>query len=370
MTNHKTRARIRQIPRSAAHFLVSLAVTSVLLYAVFHEQKPEHFVALLQGVRKEALLLYLLIFLTALLARALRYKIVLADTGSAPSSLQLGIVTGLRNALVDLLPARIGELVFFYVLHRYHIPFLNSLTTFGVCFALDLIVLFFIVCLFFLAAPLFLAADSSLLAFLQSAGIKGDPAFTALVFLLVVALLAFAFMKLDAILRLAVRVLRTRFAVPRLARVAAAVEKLAGQLASLKEHGRYLPLILLTFVLRLTKYGALYLLLAAAVEQFGIRWFQINPLLAAVAFIAAEASASLPVSGLMGFGLYEGVWTVIFSLSGVQVPSLVSVILLVHLITQAVSYSVGFLSLLAFWLSPTSAVVAPPCNKPVHHASV
>ena len=71
-------------------------------------------------------------------------------------------------------------------------------------------------------------------------------------------------------------------------------------------------------------------------------------MLSFVAFVSAEASASLPISGLMGFGAYEAVWSLIFSFSEVEIPSLTVLIFAIHIITQVIGYSLGFLALIVF----------------------
>ena len=120
------------------------------------------------------------------------------------------------------------------------------------------------------------------------------------------------------------------------------------EMQEIKARGSYPVLVLLTAGLRAAKYLSLYLLLLAVVAQFNIKPADISPLLSTTAFIGAEASASLPISGLMGFGAYEAAWSAIFSMSSVSIPSVAGVILAVHVITQVFGYSLALLGLLVF----------------------
>lgn len=74
-----------------------------------------------------------------------------------------------------------------------------------------------------------------------------------------------------------------------------------------------------------------------------------------VAFITAEAASSLPVSGVMGFGAYEGAWAAVLGITGGRIPSTATVIFSVHLITQLVAYSAAGVAFAVFpFLNPKS----------------
>ena len=65
---------------------------------------------------------------------------------------------------------------------------------------------------------------------------------------------------------------------------------------------------------------------------------------------AAEVAASLPVSGLAGFGAYEGAWTIAFYNLGLTKELAAMTGVAHHLFTQVYGYSIGVLALLVLLL--------------------
>ena len=102
-----------------------------------------------------------------------------------------------------------------------------------------------------------------------------------------------------------------------------------------------LPSILLSLGLRLSKYAGLYaLFLAVTRSNFG--QFARAPVREVVAaLIAGEATASLPVPSFMSFGTYETGGLATFVGFGFPAAQAVLVLLALHLVSQAVDYSLG-----------------------------
>lgn len=336
--------------KALVHAICSLVLSLALLYLVFKDQSVKEFAVLLGRVDIDGVVLYCLIAVLALILRALRYRAVaqgILDKAGVPSSGRFMILTAVRNALVDALPARLGELAFFYVMSSYGISLLNSAIVFGLTLALDIALLLVIVFFAVISLPLFFSdlpvvssslAPSSLIAL----GILS-------------AVILFSLAKLDSIFTLLARLPRAIQLKPCPAifkRVLAFAEDklllIARDFALIRERGLFLRLLLLTLALRAAKYCSLYVLLIAVIAQWGIAWQRVSFPIALLAFIGAEATASLPASGFLGFGAYEISWNLVFSLSGMKIPSIMSVILAVHIITQVVGYSIGLLGLGAF----------------------
>ena len=59
----------------------------------------------------------------------------------------------------------------------------------------------------------------------------------------------------------------------------------------------------------------------------------------------AEFSASLPISGIAGFGAYEGTWAIIFTILGFPQKLAITTGISHHLITQVWGYSLGVICL-------------------------
>ena len=332
--------------------LGSTAITGLLLFAIFHEQGLAEFKTILTETDRMGVLLYATVSLAALVFRSMRYRLIMLRVGgpeNTPPLSSMFVVTAIRNGLVDLLPARLGESAFFYVCNRYGVPLITAASTFSVCLALDIIVLLGLFAL--------LAVESA--AFPETGGLFaiGGVHDTKSILLVigvvcaVLGVLSIALAKLDWFLRLGAKIASavfSRIKQPKLQALPGLLVAMASELQTLKASRCYTKLVLLTVLLRVAKYGGLYILLIAVISRWGFTAGSISPLLTATAFIGAEASASLPISGIMGFGAYEAAWSLVFSLSKVEIPSIRSVIFAVHIITQVVGYAVALLGLGVF----------------------
>ncbi len=333
-----------QSKKSYWHLLGSILLTGLLVFAIAREQSFSEFAKLFTQVDRGGVLLYFAISVSAIFLRASRYQFIIRDAVEpepVPGYGQMLIVTIIRNGFVDLLPARLGEASFLYVCTRYGVPLLTAAGAFGVCLVLDVIVLFG---LFMLLGVL----DQTIQVF-------GDSQTLALGLLgVLVVVLGAILYQLDRFIEFVADLLG-RLPVRKPGTLATVLGKLrewatqvVHDLRSLKGKRRYPILVLLTIGLRVAKYGSLYILLVATISQFGYGYSDVSPLLSSTAFVAAEASASLPISGLMGFGAYEVAWSTIFSVNNLEIPSITSVILVVHIITQVVGYSFALLGIALF----------------------
>ena len=100
------------------HIFISLAVTACLLYVVVSESGVDGLLDALRAIDVGLLSIYLSLSIIALLMRAYRYRIIvdsISDESEVPSVKGMLVVTAIRNALVDFLPARLGELSYLYV---------------------------------------------------------------------------------------------------------------------------------------------------------------------------------------------------------------------------------------------------------------
>lgn len=332
----------------------SLLLTGLLLYAVFSEQSFGTFFETIANTDRRLLLCYFGLSLFGVACRAERYRVVLdhsrkeqiaADSSLPTTRYHMLIVTLIRNGLVDMLPARLGEASFLYICKRYGFTLLNALSAFGVCLVLDVLILFALVLAFFVFQVAFSIDSPSGALTPLAAGI----------IVVIIGILGTVLYYLDRIILFFAQILK-RFNFDSLPKILATAtgyllkmaDELAAELAKLRITKRYPHLILLTIGLRAAKYISLYLLLLAVVAQFGVGASDIGLLLSTTAFIGAEASASLPISGIMGFGAYEAAWSAIFSVTSVKLASVPSVILAVHVITQVVGYSLAIIGLFLF----------------------
>jgi uncharacterized membrane protein YbhN (UPF0104 family) len=100
------------------------------------------------------------------------------------------------------------------------------------------------------------------------------------------------------------------------------------------------------------KYLMLALLLSAIIEAVAGTGVRIPWLWLLVGLIASEAVTALPVGGLAGFGLYEGVLGSILAGQGIDPGQALLVSFAQHGLTQLVDYSLGggaLGAILYFW---------------------
>lgn len=330
--------------KKTIHILISACVTCAFLYVVFKEQTFDGFLDIIKSVHTGYLSWYILLVVIGIVARSVRYRIVfLIDEGAKSLSwIQTLVITLVRNALVDFLPARLGEFGFFYIAKRYGVSIATTTTAFGLCLALDIVVLGYIVVLAIAFAPVF-----------QSDAVLSDNLLPVLLLFVSLGVVTTFLYNMDRVIAFFTRFLPSGGDKNKLQRFLKLgkefVITLGTQATGLKADRKFFHLILSTIVLRVAKYSGLYVLLVAVISQWEFGFADLNPIISFAAFISAEASASLPVSGIMGFGAYESAWVAIFSLSEVEIPSQKSVIFAHHLITQIVGYSFGFCGLLWFF---------------------
>ena len=97
----------------------------------------------------------------------------------------------------------------------------------------------------------------------------------------------------------------------------------------------------LSILIRTIKYLYLYLLLSAVLQALFGHWIQLPFWVVLLGLVASEASAGLPISGIAGFGFYEGVLGAVLSTQGIHPSQAVLASFAMHFFTQVVDYSLG-----------------------------
>ena len=341
---------MKKLTRRIITLGVSAVCTVALLTAVAAETSVDQLMSIFRNTDRSLLGSYAVLSFAALLIRAFRYRLLFEAFGSQDSNPRqykfsdMAAITAIRNAVVDMVPGRAGEVLTIYFFKQISVPIITAGHSIVALFILDAAILSFLVAL---------VGVFSIFIF---GGVFPDPATGAapashLIILLAAIPLCVAafwlFYRLDSV----VSVIARRF-FPR--HTAGPVQhpvlvRFCQDYSALRSSGRLVPLAGATFILRLLKYSSLYLLLLAVVAQWGLSPADISFPAAFVSFVAAEGVATLPASGLFGFGAYEGVWGVVFSYLGLKSVPVFSVIFAVHIITQVVAL---FLSLIGFgWIS-------------------
>ena len=118
-------------------------------------------------------------------------------------------------------------------------------------------------------------------------------------------------------------------------------QDLSQSFSTLKQAHIFWPTLGLSILIRAIKYLYLYILLSAVLQALSGHWIQLPFWVVLLGLVASEASAGLPISGIAGFGFYEGVLGAVLSTQGIHPSQAVLVSFAMHFFTQVVDYSLG-----------------------------
>ena len=315
---------------------------------------PSDVLAALRSALPAFVAAYALCQLLQALARAQRARVLLrasldgagsgAARGRVPGLFHTLLVTFVRGACADMLPARLGELSYVAMLNRgCAVPAADCLSSLSIGLLFDFLALLAVLAVAIPAAAqgLSLLGSAILLAGICAVGVA----------LLFFALPAVAGWRWE---RLAPFRWRPGAWLLRLARdVAAAVVAVRrGRVA-----GRVLAL---SVAVRAAKYAGLYALFVAVTRPLWPALSHAPVAAVLVALVAAEGAASLPVPTFMSFGSYEAGGLAALTALGFPAGDSLVAMLAMHLLSQAIDYSLGGLAFLVFsWIAKPGAPPPP-----------
>jgi uncharacterized membrane protein YbhN (UPF0104 family) len=302
---------------------------------------PGRLYELLAGAPAAAYLTFALLHLAGAAFRALRFSLLLRAGGTTdpPRFFPMLLVTGVRNMVVDLLPARLGELVYVGLLNRgYRVGLDTCLSSLATSVWLDIVVLF----------PLLVALGaisgwrSEALALVAAAA----------VFLAVLGLAGYLvlFRGLPGMSHAVERRLADRPG-RLLRRLGTLLASVSQALQQTRDWGILGRALLLSFGVRACKYGGLLVLFFAIANSAGNSLSAAEPFSVLLALVSSEASASLPIPAFMSFGTYEAGGTAAFAALGFPAAEAAATVFSMHLASQVLDYGVGLLCLLLFFLT-------------------
>lgn len=326
LNSQKNRSRIWYI-------LFSAGISIGFLFYLFSTISLQDVTSVIRGISVKYVFIFLFFSLLMSLCRTWRYSLILEASGYRTSSIALFLVTLARNFFSDLLPARLGTLVYIYLVqNRLGLPFGAAAASFGLSFIFDMLSLAFLILLAALMisstliSPVMILTGGLVLLF-----ISGSVLFFLPFFLKITGGLCLRFLPVPERYR---QKLYQALADTRL------------DVEVVRRQGIFWPILFLSLGVRCYKYLGLYALLLALVIPLGytVQSFPLPKVF--LGLCSAELAASLPISGIAGFGAYEGAWTLVFKLFGYpeQIALLTSVSH--HLITQIYGYSLGAMALL------------------------
>ena len=318
--------------------LISAAVSLVTLGLIFHlvsdgnAQRAELW-PLLRDVAPPMLIGYLVCQIGQTYMRSERYRVLLRGAGEPriPSSGHSFLATMARNALVDLLPARAGELGYLALMNlNYRVGAETCLGSMTISFLFDL---------FALAAVLALA--------IAAPWIRSAPSWSLLagcaVSLGIICLVGL--WGLFTLLPRWIVPLWHRWTAPvrrsRLRRVVDFISRTLDAVIRVRDRRLLMVAFLLSLGVRFFKYGGLYLLFRGVTQIHLPQMATAGARHVLPALLAGEGAAALPLPALMGFGAYEGGSTAVWIMLGFAPDAALLAMLALHIVSQAADYTLG-----------------------------
>ena len=343
---------------SAACSVLVLGMLLSLAGSLGADVSPSDVVAALRSAVAALVGVYALCQLVQALARAQRARVLLLASlppdAPVPGLFRMLLVTFVRGACADMLPARIGELSYVAMLNRgCAVPAADCLSSLSIGLLFDFLALLAVLAV---AVP----------AAAQGLSLVGSMVVLAAVCAVGVALLFFA-------LPVAAAWRWERFALFRWRPVAALV-KLARDVAAAVvavRRGRVAGRVLaLSLAVRAAKYAGLYVLFVAVTRPLWPALSRASVPAVLVALIAAEGAASLPVPTFLSFGSYEAGGLAALTALGFPAGDSLVAMTAMHLLSQVVDYSLGGLAFLVFsWGAPGAPEKPDRKAKPIQHSA-
>jgi uncharacterized membrane protein YbhN (UPF0104 family) len=281
-----------------------------------------------RGMAPRPFVAFLAINLVGVAARACRFWVLLGRT--VPLTLLLGI-TLVRNLFVDLIPARLGELSYVYLVRRRGGRTVeDALASLAVAVLLDVVAL----------SPLLL------LALLTAGGRATLSPAVAVGVSLSVAALGYMALQFGAPI---VRTLAGQVDTGRVStrqRLADRLRLFASSLDRARNAGVLGVAFVLSIIVRVCKYGSTYFLVVSILAGLGYASNELSVTPVFLTQLAAELAASLPVHGVAGFGTYEAAWSLALQQFGFPREHAVISGLLAHAFSQLLEYALGGVALL------------------------
>jgi glycosyltransferase AglD len=311
--------------------IVSIGITLGLAAYFFSNHSIRDVLDAIRNVPLPYILSFLCFSTLMSVFRTWRYYLLLVLNGYKVPGLSLFFITIVRNLFADLLPARLGTLIYVYLVRtRLGVSLGAGTSSFSYSFLFDLIgncpILLF--CIISLNLP-----DQ----------IPGTTLAVGVILLLIMTVLVIKI--LPSICGLAAKVTAaSRYsAIKGISEVLRDTEKSLLEVQSAKIYDR---ILLLSIAIRLSKYAGLYVFLLGLGVSLGLDKKMLDPAISLIGLLSAEFAASLPVSGIAGFGAYEGAWAFTFTLLGIDLRMAEITAVSHHLFTQMYAYTIGIASML------------------------
>ncbi len=346
LTTHKL--MLKNLLKLGLSIGISFAIVALLLQMVNSGVPDADRPSVFNALKNTSLILvsaYLGLYLLTLVIRAYRYRLLIKLSGehNLPSMGQMCLVTGVRNMIVDMLPARIGELGYVALLNRgYGVKLENCMSSLTISIAFDFVAMF-IVALGIVGSQLI------------GVGVQGW-AIGAMLMAIIIS--AIAMIGLFAITPWFTKLVQERFGAQWssdsvLGKALVLLRNFSDSVVHVRDSGHTITILSVSVVIRMLKYFGFFLLFqAVAVPNF--ESMAAMPTAHVIgALIGGEVGASMPIPTFMSFGAFEAGGLLVFQLLGVSDQAAAAVTLLgLHIWSQVVEYTLGgFFVALFVWLN-------------------
>lgn len=330
--------------------LLGLVVSATLLFLLAEgvrrsagDFRLDDLLSVVRGIPLWALAVALGCQLMQGMLRAMRYRYLLRWEQGVPvqgSGPRLLAITFARNMFVDMLPSRLGELVYVWLVKRIlGARIANGLTSLGAAFVFDLVALVLLILAVVGFASLGVASQLPPVAWLLFL-VLGVACGTGCVF----GLFPWAMARTESWRQ-------HRFRSGWIGSLHSLLEQVHECIDNIRQSGKLLHITLLSLLIRSFKYGGIVTLLLVILDRSfaPVGLDQIGGMLLGV--VAGEAAASLPLPTFMSFGSYEAGGAVTLVGLGFTLQAAAISMFIVHLFSQVVDYSLGACAMLIAWLA-------------------
>jgi len=344
-------------PRHVWRILGSIAISLTIIGLLWHwvdsgqTQARFSFHELWAGLPLSMLAVYFAAALAQTFFRALRYRLLISahQPEDLPGLGHIYLVALIRNMLVDLFPARLGELSYIAMMNRrYRVNAGACVSSLTLSFVFDLIALLILV----VGLMMFQRLHAELVGRLPVA------------ILVLILVSAAAIVGIYPFCRWVTPKASSFLLRPSAGngsrRLGRLVQLINAALQSTARIGILLPTLGYALAIRCIKYGGLYALFIAVAGSLGdagaVQGHGVGTVLTAL--LSAEGAASLPVPAFMGFGTYEAGGTAALTLLGISAASGLVIMLAIHILSQIIDYSLGALATIIFLVYPARPTIS------------
>lgn len=321
--------------KKISYLLISLIITVTLGVYFFSRHSLSDVFSAIGNVPFVYIISFLCFSAMMNIFRTWRYYLLLLLNGYKTPLPSLFFITIIRNLFADLLPARLGTLIYVYLVRtRLGVPLSAGTSSFTYSFLFDLIgncpVILF--CIISLTIP----KEIPHLALILGVFILFS------VTTLVIFMLPWC---IQMIVQLSKNSKNSY-----VLKLNPLMEDIRASLLDVKQSGMFHRILLISVAIRIFKYAGLYVFLLGLGVSLGLDKKMLDPGISLIGLLSAEMAASLPISGIAGFGAYEGTWAFVFSLLGIDTRLSEITAFSHHLFTQTYAYLTGIAAMLLLLL--------------------